>query len=62
MTQFKKEWPEKYNSPVLKQSLEEQGWKYISTNPKTHPPTFTHILTDTPKNLEVSAFFRIFTM
>lgn len=40
MTQFKKEWPEKYNSPVLKQSLEEQGWKYVHTDPKTNKPTF----------------------
>ena len=40
MTQFKKEWPEKYNSPALKLSLEEQGWKYIDTDPKTNKPTF----------------------
>ena len=40
MTQFKKEWPERYNSPVLKQSLEEQGWKYTHTDPKTNKPTF----------------------
>ena len=62
MTQFKKEWPEKYNSPVLRQSLEEQGWKYISTNPKTNQPIFRLIIKQSAKNLEVSAFFRIFTM
>lgn len=44
MTQFKKEWPEKYNSPVLKQSLEEQGWKYVHTDPKTNKPTFKIIV------------------
>ena len=40
MTQFKKEWPERYNKPALKQSLEEQGWKYVETNPQNNKPIF----------------------
>lgn len=40
MTQFKKEWPERYNKPVLKQTLEEQGWKYVETNPQNNKPIF----------------------
>ena len=41
MTQFKKEWPERYNSPVLKQSLEEQGWKYIYNKSKNGETRYT---------------------
>ena len=50
MTQFKKEWPEKYNSTVLKQSLEEQGWKYIETNPKTKKPLFKLVVIKNTSN------------